>query len=51
MTNSEVKFAFESNDMISYTIALWNASRDGDLDTVRKLVTLKHDIDEQSHVH
>ena len=29
-----------------YNIALWGAAREGDLDTVRKLVTLKHDINE-----
>ncbi|CAD8044189.1 unnamed protein product [Paramecium primaurelia] len=42
MTNSDVKFAFKT---------LWGAARDGDLDTVRKLVTLKHDINEQSYVN
>ncbi|CAD8136125.1 unnamed protein product [Paramecium octaurelia] len=39
-TDSEVKFAFKT---------LWSAARDGDLDTVRKLVTLSHPINEQSY--
>lgn len=39
-TDSEVKFAFKT---------LWSAARDGDLDTVRKLVTLNHPINEQSY--
>ncbi|KAM3136330.1 hypothetical protein pb186bvf_011629 [Paramecium bursaria] len=40
ITNSEVKFAFET---------LWGAAKNGNLDIVRKLVTLKHDINEQTY--
>jgi len=49
MTNSDVKFAFKS--IINILLALWGASRDGDLDTVRKLTTLGHDINELSYAN
>lgn len=41
MTNSDVKFAFQSMLYHLIMLALWKAAREGDLDTVRKLVTLK----------
>ena len=46
ITNSEVKFAFESNFNNHKISALWGAAKNGNLDIVRKLVTLKHDINE-----
>ena len=50
ITNSEVKFAFESIIFIYYKIsALWGAAKNGNLDIVRKLVTLKHDLNEQTY--
>lgn len=49
--DNNITFAFNSLFKYFYIIALWNASKEGNLDTVRKLVTLNHNINEQTYIN
>ena len=50
INDNEVNFAFNSK-IFFYILALWNAAKEGNLDVVRRLVTLKHDINERTNVN